>query len=106
MHYKHSYRIYLALEHIVKQQEYRTVELRITRVPRQLELNFVSLDQNHFTESYPAGELEFLATQTVFRFPSIQSSSYRGSTVHIMFHYEDSLPMYIYICIYKYLYSG
>ena len=41
---------------------------RITRIPRSLELNFLSLDQN-FTEIYPDNPDSPL-TRTVFRFPS------------------------------------
>ena len=41
---------------------------RITRIPRSLELNFLSLDQN-FTEIYPDNSDSPL-TRTVFRFPS------------------------------------
>ena len=41
---------------------------RITRIPRQLELNFLSLGQN-FTEIYPDTSNSQL-TRTVFRFAS------------------------------------
>ena len=40
----------------------------ITRIPRSLELNFLSLDQN-FSEIYPYNSDSPL-TRTVFRFPS------------------------------------
>ena len=41
---------------------------RITRIPRQLELNFLSLEKN-FTEIYPDNSNSPLA-RTVFCFPS------------------------------------
>ena len=44
------------------------IRTRITAIPRKLELNFLSLDQN-LTEKYPDNS-NSLPTRTVFRFPS------------------------------------
>ena len=44
------------------------IRTRITPIPRKLELNFLSLDQN-LTENYPDNSNSSL-TRTVFRFPS------------------------------------